>query len=126
MWHFIKEEKGYGRGLYSLHTIPKDIILFTAELLVLSEEDTKLVNTTDLKYYTFTYNDKQDCLVLGDGEMFNHSDSPNVGFKLIDYDGRKRMAFFTLKDVSQYEQLFINYNADVIVNTNEYNNKNLY
>lgn len=125
--HYIKVTKEYGRGLYALHSIPANKILFTAELLVLSELDTIKINETDLKYYTFKYDDKRDCLVLGDGEIFNHSDDANVEYKLIDYgsQGRKVMVFYTLKDVEMNEQLFINYNADVKINATEYVDKNL-
>jgi SET domain-containing protein len=91
-----------------------------AELLVLNKEGTAKVNETDLKYYTFKYNDEQDCLVLGDGEMFNHSDTPNIGYKLIDYDGRKVMMFYTLTPIKQYAQLFIDYNADTKVKVQDY------
>jgi SET domain-containing protein len=110
--YYLKTTTEMGRGLYSTNNIKKDKILFTAELLVLSPEDTKKVNETDLKYYTFVYNETQDCLVLGDGEIFNHSESANIGYKIIDFDDRKVMAFYTLRDVEQHEQLFIDYSAD--------------
>lgn len=120
MNYILKVTQEFGRGLYASFDIPKDKILFTAELLVLSEQDTKVVNTTDLQWYTFKYDDTRDCLVLGDGEIFNHNDSPNVGYKLGDFDGRKVMYFYTVKDVKADEQLFIDYGADVVVKTNEY------
>ncbi len=113
--YYLKLHETMGRGLFALQDIPAQRIIFTAELLVLSPADTVTVNTTDLQYYTFKYNDAQDCLVLGDGEIFNHSDTPNVGYKLIDFDGRKLMAFYTLRDVQQHEQLFIDYSVDVAV-----------
>lgn len=123
--YYLKMHETMGRGLFAMQDIPAQRVLFTAELLVLSEVDTVTVNTTDLQYYTFKYNEKQDCLVLGDGEIFNHSDTPNVGYKLIDFDGRKVMAFYTLRDVVPHEQLFIDYNADVVVSVQDYMGKNL-
>lgn len=118
--YVLKVTPEMGRGLYAREDLLPNTLLFTAELLVLSEYDTSKVGETDLKYYTFKYNDKQDCLVLGDGEIFNHSDSPNVNYKLIDFDGRKVMAFHTIRKVVQGEQLFIDYNADIKVNTKDY------
>lgn len=126
MQYYLKLHETMGRGLFALQDVPAQRILFTAELLVLSELDTTIVNSTDLKYYTFKYTDTQDCLVLGDGEIFNHSDTANVGYKLIDFEGRKLMAFYTLRDVAAHEQLFIDYNADVQVCVAQYENKNLY
>ena len=124
--YYVKETQEFGRGLYALTDIPEQRILFSVELLVLSEKDTKTVNETDLQYYTFVYNEKQDCLVLGDGELFNHSDDANVGYKLTQTPGtnRKMMTFYTIKPIKEHEQLFINYNQDVAVNTASYN-KNL-
>jgi hypothetical protein len=119
MYH-LQTTTEFGRGLYATWTINKNTILFTAELLVLNPADTIKVNETDLQYYTFKYTDTQDCLVLGDGEIFNHSDIPNTCYKLIDFDGRKVMAFYTLRDISQYEQLFIDYSADTKVKTQDY------
>jgi len=121
MWYFVKTSPEMGRGLYAVHNLGPNMLLFTAELLVLNPEDTKKVNETDLQYYTFKYNEDQDCLVLGDGEIFNHSDIPNTCYKLIDFDGRKVMAFFTLRPIEQYEQLFIDYSADIQVDSNSYN-----
>lgn len=122
MNYVIHDYEDMGRGLKATQSIQTDKVLFTAELLVLSPNDTVKVNETDLKYYTFKYNDEQDCLVLGDGELFNHSAAANVGYKLMDWgnQGRKVMVFYTLRPIEAGEQLFIDYNADVRVNTNEY------
>ncbi len=120
MQYFIQTTPDMGRGVFAVHDLDPEKILFTAELLVLNKEDTAKVNETDLKYYTFKYNDEQDCLVLGDGEMFNHSDTPNIGYKLINYDGRKVMMFYTLTPIKQYDQLFIDYNADTKVKVEDY------
>jgi SET domain-containing protein len=118
--YYINTSPEMGRGLYAAQDLQQNRILFTAELLVLSENDTIKVNETDLKWYTFKYTDKQDCLVLGDGEIFNHSDMPNVGYRLIDYDDRQVMAFYLLRDVSTGSQLFIDYGADIAVDTSKY------
>lgn len=120
MNYYLKTTEEMGRGLYSCFDLEAGKILFTAELLVLNPEDTVAVNKTDLKYYTFKFDDTQDCLVLGDGEIFNHSDTPNIGYKLINYDGRKVMMFYTLTEIKERAQLFIDYNSDVKVETKDY------
>lgn len=120
MDYYLKFTEEMGRGLYAHYDLKPNIILFTAELLVLSPEDTKIVNQTDLKYYVFKYNDTQDCLALGDAEIFNHSDNPNIGYQLKDWDGRKRLFFYTLREIKRDEQLFIDYNADVLVDTTQH------
>ena len=118
--YHIKVEAATGRGLYANYDLRAGMVIASEELLVLSSFDTPFVNGTDLKYYTFKFDMLQDCLVLGDGELYNHSDDPNVGYKLCDHDGRKVMTFFTLKEVKTGEQLFIDYTDDEKVDTKKY------
>lgn len=125
LYYEIIETSEFGRGLYAYATYFKDEIVFDAELLILSPEDTKVVNTTDLKYYTFKYDETRDCLVLGDGEIFNHSDKPNVAYTLVEHEGRKIMRFTALRDIKDGEQMFIDYNADQRVEFQDYVGKNL-
>lgn len=122
----VKTSPEMGRGLYATRDISQNEIIMKCELLVLSENDTKVVNTTDLQFYTFKYNETQDCLVLGLGEIFNHSDDANVDYRLEDLDGRKVMVFRALRLIKPDEQLFINYNQDISIDADKYiKNKSL-
>lgn len=116
----IEVTQEMGRGLFANQFIMPDQIIFEAELLVLNEVDTKKVNETELKYYTFKYNDLQDCLVLGDGELFNHNGHPNVDYKLVEVDGRFKMRFTATQVILSGSQLFIDYNADIRVEIEHY------
>lgn len=109
-----------GRGLFATQPIMADERVMLCEILVLSQIDTPIVNLTDLKYYTFTYNENQDCLVLGLGEIFNHDDNANVSYRLIEHDGRKMMEFVANRHIEYGQQLFIDYNADTNVNLDSY------
>lgn len=124
-YYYVAVTPEMGRGLYAARNIDAGVVLFVAELLVLSERDTKMVDLIDLQYYTFKYNDKQDCLVLGDGELFNHDNDANVKYELQDYGDRKVMVFTTTKAVKADEQLMTNYSQDVVVDIKSYNNINL-
>jgi SET domain-containing protein len=106
---------GMGRGIIAEKDIKRGEVITNCELLVLSPEDTIKVNETDLKWYTFTFNAEtsQDCLVMGDGEIFNHDDDANVLYGLIEFNGRKLMRFQACRDIKRGEQLFIDYGADV-------------
>jgi len=127
MDYYLKVSPEMGRGLYTGYVgIQKAKLIAQCELLIFDEFDTVLVNQTNLKYYTFKYNDKQDCLVLGDGEIFNHSDTPNVGYKLMTVDDRKVMVFYALRDIAKDEQLFIDYNADIKVDVKSYMGKDMF
>jgi hypothetical protein len=122
----IKFTEVDGRGLYASQNFMPDKLITQCELLVLSAEDTLKVNETSLQYYTFKFNETQDCLVLGNAELFNHSDEANVRYELEDFDGRKVMRFYSTKLISINEQLYINYNQDVNVSVDSYiNSKSL-
>lgn len=125
----VQMVKGMGRSIIAERDIKRGEVITNCELLVLSPEDTVKVNETDLQWYTFTFSKdtKQDCLVMGDGEIFNHSDDANTLYGLIDFDGRKLMRFQASKDIKKGEQLFIDYNADVdsVKNILEVYTKNL-
>lgn len=112
----------FGRGLYATRIISPGDVIMTCELLVLSEADTKIVNQTELQHYTFKFTDSQDCLCLGLGEIFNHSDMSNVAYELVEHDGRKVMQFTAKRFILADEQLFIDYAADTPVDVNGYVN----
>ncbi len=119
MYH-IKMTEEFGRDLYADKTISRGSIVAQFELLVLSPVDTTVVNRTGLEHYTFKFDAERDCLVLGEGEIFNHSATPNCSYNLVDFDGRKVMEFRALRDIGAGEQLFIDYTADVAVNADSY------
>jgi SET domain-containing protein len=122
----LKTSPEMGRGLYATRQIAQNEIIMKCEILVLSENDTKIVNTTDLQYYTFKFNETQDCLVLGLGEIFNHDENSNVNYELIDFENRKIMVFKASKFIRFGKQLFINYTQDISVNADRYiSNKSL-
>ena len=120
MHYFTKATPEFGRGLYASYDMRAQMMLFTDELLVLSPEDTKKIDQTDLRYYVYKYNDEKDCLALGHGTLFNHSDNPNIGYKIMEYGDREVIAFYTLRPIEAYEQLFIDYNADCKVDMAKY------
>lgn len=123
--YYVKLTPDMGRGVFANRDIKAGELICYCELLVLSEQDTRVLEKlTDLKYYTFKYNEKQDCLVLGDGEIFNHADEENVSYNLktiVDsFGSRTLMEFRATKDCSKDTQLFINYSRDMEVNVDNY------
>lgn len=109
-----------GRGLYATRDLAAGETIMDCELLVLSETDTPIVNSTDLQWYTFKYDKQRDCLVLGLGEIFNHDDAANVNYELVLVDGRHMMRFSTNQPVVAGDQLFIDYTADADVDVSGY------
>jgi len=112
----VQMVEGMGRAVIAEKDFKLGDVVTNCELLVLDKKDTANLNSnTDLQYYTFTYDKTtgQDCLVLGDGEIFNHDDNANTLYGLIDWNGRKLMRFQAARDIMKGEQLFIDYRADV-------------
>jgi SET domain-containing protein len=116
----LKVTKQMGRGLYATKAIKKGQVITVCEVIPLKPSDTKQVNETALKLYTFKYSETRDCVVLGDGSIFNHSHNENVSYKLKRKDKRQVMVFTALSDIKAGEQLFTNYNQDVDVNIKKY------
>lgn len=108
----VENFPSFGRGVVALDYINEGVCLEVCPVLPLSTEDTVKVNQTSLKQYTFVFDKekKQDCLVMGLGELYNHSDVPNVGYRLNPIC--KTMEFYTLCPVAKGEQLFTNYRQD--------------
>ena len=104
-----------GRGVVASQDIPKGMIIAECEILVLSEIDTPIVNSTDLQWYTFVYSKTQDCLVLGLGEIFNHSDTPQVQYQIESINGREKMVFRSTLEIQKGSQIFISYNQDCLI-----------
>lgn len=123
----VQMVEGMGRGVIAERDIKLGEVITNCELLVLGSHETSIINQTSLQYYTFVFeisplNGDRDCLVLGDGEIFNHDDNANTLYGLIDFDGRKLMRFQAARDIKKGEQLFIDYAADSLVNVENYLN----
>ena len=105
---------GMGRGVVAREDIEQNTVIAEYELLILSTEDTKLISNTILATYTYTFNQEtaQDCIALGEGSLFNHSDSPNIGYQIINKNEKSVLRISSLRKIQSGEQLFIDYGAD--------------
>ncbi len=116
--------EGMGRGIVATSSLRAGEVVMQCEILKLNIVDTVQVNQTELQYYTFKYDKHCDCLVLGNGEIFNHSARPSVKYELVDFfqEGvtRKVMLFTALRDITRGEQLLIDYQADTHVMVDGY------
>ncbi len=65
-----------------------------------------------MDYYLFTWGKEQvsACFVLGLGSLNNHSAVPNTAARCI--NDEERMEFVALRDISEGEQVFIDYQWD--------------
>lgn len=103
----------FGRSVIATEDIKSGTWLDVADILVLNETDTKKVNDTALRDYTFTFSDTQDCLVMGLGEMFNHDDDANASYEIMIINGMPKMIYKARRTIKKGEQVFIDYTADL-------------
>ena len=104
--YYLGKDKVKGRGLYAAHDLKKDQILMECPILKFGKNDTDLILRTKLDNYAFTYDSEHTCILFGYGMMMNHSDTPNVKYRLSNED----LFVFTLsKNVKKGEELCIDY-----------------
>ncbi len=116
----IKVTAKMGRGLYATKAIKKGQVIAVCEVIVLNAKNAEIVNSSSLQFYTFKYSNTKDCIVLGDGSLFNHDHNENVSYNLVNKGKRKVMVFKALSDIKKGQQLFTNYNQDVDINIKKY------
>lgn len=121
---FYIAESECGREVYSNRTLSEGSLIESCPLIVLSEDDTETVKRMDLRHYTFAFNAKRDCIALGMGNLLNHSDDPNVDYRVEEcsYGGKgvyPVLSYYALREISPHEPLRINYNKDAPINLQE-------
>jgi hypothetical protein len=82
-------------------------------VLVLSYDDTEVVDKTKLHNYIFLWGAREtrSCLALGYCSIYNHDYAPNCVYEM-DFDA-DTMSIITIRDIKKGEELFINYNGEV-------------
>ncbi|MCW3087797.1 MAG: hypothetical protein JWQ78_1183 [Sediminibacterium sp.] len=100
-----------GRGVFSTEKIDADTVIEISPVLVLSAKDRKHVEKTILFDYIFEWGKKRKkaCIALGYLSIYNHAYDANCEYEM-DYEA-KLMSIKTVREISQGEELFVNYNA---------------
>lgn len=100
-----------GRGVYTTKDIDADVVIEIAPVLVLSKNDRKIIEETQLYHYIFEWGKslKKAGLAFGYMSMYNHSYNANCEYEM-DYDN-DTMTVRTIRPIKKGEELYINYNA---------------
>ncbi len=93
--------------------IPAGTRIETSPVLVLTYDDTEIVDKTRLHNYIFLWGAKEtrSCVALGFCSIYNHDYNPNCEYEM-DFK-EETMSIITRRDIKKGEELFINYNGDV-------------
>ena len=109
----ISEKKG--KGAIAKKPIKKGTIVDVAYVIPLPNKEYKKVSQTVLYNYCYIWEDPKhkpeykNAIALSISQFINHSYKPNLKY-LYDYEN-KAIEFSAIKNISQGEELTVNYNA---------------
>ncbi|MFT3749943.1 MAG: SET domain-containing protein-lysine N-methyltransferase [Agriterribacter sp.] len=108
---YIDFTKDKGRGVFTRKKIRPDTVVEISPVIVMSDEERKLIDQTLLHDYIFVWgdNENQCCMALGYIPVYNHSYQSNCEY-FMDYDDNI-MFIKTVRAISPGEELTINYNG---------------
>ena len=110
---YIDAAKGKGRGVYCSSDLKADEVIEIAPVIVMTEEDRKILDKTLLHDYIFEWTPegaKMCCMALGYVPIYNHSYSSNCEY-VMNYEVQT-ISILTMRDIPAGEELTINYNGD--------------
>ncbi|HRO43052.1 MAG TPA: SET domain-containing protein [Flavipsychrobacter sp.] len=110
---YIGEATQKGRGVFCDSDLEPDTIIEVAPVIVMSDEDRKLLDKTLLHDYIFEWTPegaKMCCMALGFVPIYNHSYQSNCEY-FMNYEDQT-ISIKTMQHIKAGEELTINYNGD--------------
>jgi uncharacterized protein len=110
---FIDKTNHKGRGIFCRTPIKADEVIEVAPVIVMTEEDRKLLDQTLLHDYIFEWTPngaKMCCMALGYVPIYNHSYQSNCEY-VMNYE-EQTIRILAMRDIDAGEELTINYNGD--------------
>ncbi|MFX1499579.1 MAG: SET domain-containing protein-lysine N-methyltransferase [Promethearchaeota archaeon] len=110
---FISDKKG--RGAFAKKAIKKDTTIDVAYVVPIPNKEYKKIYKTILYDYCYIWEDPEhmpafrNAITLSISQFINHSFDPNLKY-LYDYEN-KAIEFSTIRDISEGEELTVNYNG---------------
>lgn len=108
---FISPSPEMGRGVFSAEDIEADVVIEISPVIVMSNDDRKLLDQTLLHDYIFEWGAAQNqcCMALGYIPLYNHSYTSNCEYEM-DFED-ELITIKTVRPIKAGEELFINYNG---------------
>ncbi len=105
-------QKKMGRGVFTSSSINAGTIVEISPVLVMTDDDRKLLDKTLLHDYIFEWGSsiKQCCMALGYVPLYNHSYQSNCEYEM-DFEN-EMISIKAVRFIKAGEELFINYNGD--------------
>ena len=108
---FIAPAGNMGRGVFTSENLEADSAIEISPVIVMSQDERKLLDKTLLHDYIFEWGYKRDqcCMAMGYVPMYNHSYASNCEYEM-DYE-QETITIKTVRFIKAGEELFINYNG---------------
>lgn len=108
----IKKTDKKGLGIFATQDIEIDTLIEFSPVIVLSPNDTKIIDDTHLYNYYFSWEDdqKSSAIALGYVSIYNHQVDSNCFYET--YFEDKTIKIISRKKITKGEELTINYNHD--------------
>ena len=109
---YIAPTPSMGRGVFTSEVIPSGTVIEIAPVIVMSNEERKMLDQTTLYNYIFEWDTSKEqcCMALGYVPIYNHSYASNCEYEM-DFDNQV-ISIKTVRAIEAGEELFINYNGD--------------
>lgn len=109
---YVTDSPIHGRGVFTSSDLVEGSLLEICPVIVIPEADLETLHKTVLHdyYYYWGTDEKEGCIVLGFGSIYNHSSTPNAEC-VPDYEN-KSFNYFTLRAIEEGEEITVNYNGD--------------
>lgn len=114
---FIAPTTEMGRGVFTSEDIEPGTVVETSPVIVMSQDERKLLDKTLLHDYIFEWGGEKDhaigigcCMALGYAAVYNHSYLSNCEYEM-DFE-ELQISIKTVRYIKAGEELFINYNGD--------------
>ena len=109
---YIAPTASMGLGVFTSENISEGTIIEISPVVVMSNEERKLLDQTLLHDYIFEWGIKKEqcCVALGYVSVYNHSYKSNCEYEM-DFE-MKQISIKAVHFIKAGEELFINYNGD--------------
>lgn len=109
---YVDKTQYKGRGVFTRKNIPPRKTIETSSVLVMTAEERKLLDQTQLHDYIFVWgkDENECCVAWGYISLYNHSYSSNCEY-FMDFD-QQVIRIKTIREIKAGEELTINYNGN--------------
>ena len=109
---YIDSSKDKGRGVFTNKKIDSGTIVEISPVIVMTNEERKLLDQTILHDYIFVWGENKDqcCMALGYIPVYNHSYNSNCEY-FMEFE-KGTMYVKTVKEIKSGEELTVNYNGN--------------